>query len=155
MTAIWRQTWRERGGGRGVAEQQWDERGEIEGGRIKKETISAGKMTWVTSSCDRMALNWPPFLQVLLPGETQWASLVFLLSRMFSVFCSPPFIWHQHEIVSGWITRWIAQSEPPYFLFRGGPGLPKGPVPRAVTWTSSWLSFTPSSLMRPDSRSWS
>lgn len=52
------------------------------------------------------------------------------------------------------ITRWIAQSETPYILFRVGHYCQR-PELSAVTWASSWLSFTLPSLMRPDSWGWS
>lgn len=52
------------------------------------------------------------------------------------------------------ITRWIAQSETPYILFRVGHGCQR-PELSAITWASSWLSFTLPFLMRPDSCGWS
>lgn len=143
----------ERRGKRGVAEQQWDERGEMEGEAekegAKKATISAGKL-------------WPhgPKLNTFpsgsSPRETQSESVF-----VFSPVC-PPSSATLHSFAIDvkpnsfkvdYTMNCAARAA--IFYLQGWAGPAQRPVPRAVTWTSSWLSFTPSSLMRPDSRNWS
>lgn len=144
----------ERGEGRGGcrATVGWARR---DGGRGRRREQK--RQQPALESCDRTALNWPPFLPVLLPGETQSESV-----SVFSPVCSPSSatlhsfaidIVKPNSFKVDYTMNCAARAA--IFYLQGWAGPAQRPVPRAVTWTRSWLSFTPSSLMRPDSRNWS
>lgn len=130
----------------GMSEERWRER-QKEG--AKKATINAGKL-------------WPhgPKLTIFPPGssprETQSESVF-----VFSPVCSPSSATLHSFAIDvkpnsfkvDYTMNCAARAA--IFYLQGWAGPAQRPVPRAVTWTSSWLSFTPSSLMRPDSRNWS
>lgn len=172
MTAIWKRTWRE--GERDRATEEKEERakkmeGGAEGGRKKGGGAISG-WKWLRSplvlprqpkptTFDSSQLNRTHFHLLLLfsPPCLRFSLKLPLSSFFVFLFLA---IGHHSFAFSGSlaalrrITRWIAKSETPYILFRVG-RCSQRPELWAVTWASSWLSFTPPSLMRPDSWGWS
>lgn len=154
MTAIWKRTWRER-----ARVIEWKEmEGGAEAGR-KGGTILGWK--WLRSP---LVLTWRH-------KPTTFPSCVIPIVLLPFLPCACVARWNLHPLVSAAIgvhsfaingslaalrriTRWIAQSEASYILFRVGHYCQR-PELSAVTWASSWLSFTLPSLMRPDSWGWS
>lgn len=114
MTAIWRQTLEgarrgERRSNMGMSEE-----------RCKEEAIQRQQ------SVQGRRLGSPPSVTGL--PQTDHLSFRFSSPRRLGrdSACPPPPSVHLPPTVSGWITRGIAQSEPPYFLFGVGPGCPEG-----------------------------
>lgn len=131
------------------------------GQKEEKEGNHWMKMVQVTSGSDQMAQpnHRLPFWKIHLPDLYSFLSSLccsLKLSPSFrSVSIFPAGSLHSFAINGSLaalrqITRWIAQSETPYILFRVGHDYQR-PELSAVTWASSWLSFTLPFLMRPDS----
>lgn len=138
-------------------------KGGVEGGR-NWGTISGWK--WLRSplvllrqpkpaTFHSLQMNLPhlsPFLQS--PGFSQELSALLSLCLHLSSHWSP-FICLQRKLSSFKADyKMNCTSETPYILFRVGHYCQR-PELSAVTWASSWLSFTLPTLMRPDSWGWS
>lgn len=144
MTAIWRQAWRGMGGGSGrglqsnsgMGEERWRERqkeGPVVTGRPQTDHLSFRFSSWGNEIGFSLS------------------SLSYVL-----VVCRPPFICHRRkaEQFQGVLHNELRRASCHILSSGVGWGCPKASA-ESVTWTCSWLSFTPSSLMRLDSWNWS